>query len=198
MVLIHSNTREQLTLWICVQPWSQSAQTWSLNVCSAIHIRFISAQYWRETHFLLKHQGMPHTYCQHSISLNFSYLTRYFTHVLNYMSISDSTGFCWHSSETNINQWQVSKMTFTYKLCVGTHRYLYHKKWIPNSISWMFHSQKKAQTITLYAISYAPELNLASQSYFDYDDERTDGTNELNLVAQAKKCRCQISSTTRT
>ena len=61
----------------------------------------------------------------------------------------------------------------------------------------MFHSQKKAQTITLYAISYAPELNLASQSYFDYDDERTDGTNELNLVAQAKKCQCQISSTTR-
>ena len=159
-----------------------------VHICSILERNSLPAQTPRNATYIL----------QHSISLNFSYLTRYFTHVLNYMSISHSTGFCWHSSETNINQWQVSKMTFTYKLCVGTHRYLFHKKWIPNSISWMFHSQKKAQTITLYAISYAPELNLASQSYFDYDDERTDGTNELNLVAQAKKCQCQISSTTRT
>jgi hypothetical protein len=62
------------------------------------------------------HQGMPHTYCQHSIRQIFSQLTRYCAHVLNHMLIPDGTGqdqnwfhmalfllsFCRHSSETKL------------------------------------------------------------------------------------------------
>ena len=117
--------------------WSMThiLDIFSIYFVSKIHVHHLQSY----QSFLQKHlsdlnnlcKGMPHTYCQHSISLLF---TKVCTHFLNSMSISDVTSkghnwfhialfvlSQWHSSEINFKRWWFSKLTSTYKFCIDTH-----------------------------------------------------------------------------
>ena len=95
-------------------------------------------------------QGIPHTYCKHSISLIFS--TRYCAHILNHMSISDSTGLDYcshialfllsgHSSETNINndyfkRWHILTICLLALTGIYSLKSKYSVRWIQSSLTY--------------------------------------------------------------
>ena len=151
--------------------------------------------------------GMPHTYCQHSISLVFAVIQK--DNVLTFWTTCQSqmvqvkivisltalyllSDTFWNKILINddFQRWHI--VVHTYKLCVDTHWYLFHKECIPSSVNWAFTHiwMPKPYQCTKY---HSLLNQIQPFTVIQIAMTRTDGTNDPNGV-HAKKGHSQISS----